>query len=146
MAGAGGRERRDQPEETGQPQVGDHDHHAKEKCDRSQVDRGEGVLKADGADRHHETGAEQRRAGPVDAVAGDAADGDDGVGGEEDEDRDNHGRTVCGYRWIGLNQAAKAASRTDSDSVGCAWHTRARSSAAPPNSISTETSWISSPT
>ena len=34
---------------------------------------------------------------------------------------------------------------TASDMVGCAWQVRARSSAEPPNSISTATSWIISP-
>lgn len=47
--------------------------------------------------------------------------------------------------WIGLNQAASAASLTASDSVGWAWQVRARSSAAPANSINTAASAISSP-
>ena len=47
--------------------------------------------------------------------------------------------------WIGLNQAASAASFTASDSVGWAWQMRPRSSAEPANSISTEASAISSP-
>ena len=57
--------------------------------------------------------------------------------------RSLEGRTP--YIWIGFCHAPSAASFTDSDMVGCAWQVRARSSAEPPNSISTAASWIISP-
>src|SRR5437868_220185 len=47
--------------------------------------------------------------------------------------------------WIARLPTASAASLTASDRVGWAWQVRARSSAEPPNSISTTASWIISP-
>ena len=81
----------DHPEEAGEAEIGGDDHHAEEERDRLHVDGGEGLVEAEDAGRHHQAGAEQRRAGAVEPVAGQLADGHDHVGGGEDEDRGNHG-------------------------------------------------------
>src|SRR3954454_23060271 len=47
--------------------------------------------------------------------------------------------------WMARLPTASAASLTASERVGWAWQVRARSSAEPPNSISTAASWIISP-
>ncbi len=55
------------------------------------------------------------------------------------------GRGGANQIWIDRLSTPIAASFTASDIVGCAWQVRARSSAEPPNSISTAASWIISP-
>ena len=81
----------DQPEEAGEAQIGGDDHHAEEERDRLEVDGAIGLAEAEHAEPDHEARAEQRGAGPVEPVAGQLADGDDEIGGGEDEDGGEHG-------------------------------------------------------
>ena len=75
-----------QPEEAGKAQIGDDDHHAEQKGDGVEVDRAIGLLQRDDVQPHHQAGADQRRAGAVQLVAGQFADRDNEIGRDEDDD------------------------------------------------------------
>jgi hypothetical protein len=73
-------------EEAGKAQIGDDDHHAEQQCNGIEVDGAIGLLEAERAARHHQTGAHQCRPGAVEPEPRQAADGDDHIGGGEDEE------------------------------------------------------------
>ena len=78
----------DEAKESRQPQIADDDHHAEEKRDCVEIDDAGDIVDTHPADRQHETCADQRRAGAVEAEAGQAADRDNEVGDRKDlEDR-----------------------------------------------------------
>jgi hypothetical protein len=72
-------------EEPGQLQVRDHDHHPEQQDDGAEVHHAEGLLRRDHVERDHEGGADHRRARAVQAQPGHAPQGDDDVGGAEDD-------------------------------------------------------------
>ena len=76
----------DQPEETGEAQVGDHNHHAEQQGDGVEVDGAKSFLRRDRASTNHQAGAQKRRSRPVEVVAGELAEGHHCVGGKKDQD------------------------------------------------------------
>ena len=57
-------------EEAGEAQIGDEDHHAEQQRDGVEIDGAIGLLEAEAAARHHQTGADQRGAGAVESHPG----------------------------------------------------------------------------
>ena len=93
----------DQPEKAGQPQVGDDDHHAEQQRDGVEIDRARHLVDVEAAERQHQAGTDQRRAGAVEPETGQPADCDDDVGDGKDLDdrgarRDSRGRLIPGDR------------------------------------------------
>ena len=88
----------DEAEETREPQIADDDHHAEKKGHRVEIDDARDVVDPNGADRQHETRADQRRAGASDTEAGQAPDRDDEVG--HDEDLEDCGAWRCTGRGL----------------------------------------------
>jgi hypothetical protein len=80
----------DRGEEAGEPQVGDHDHHAEQQHDGLVVDRRVRLFHCKRGGGEHERRPDDRGAGAVDAEAGEASDGQDQIGGGEDEDGSEH--------------------------------------------------------
>ena len=78
--------RADGGEETGEAQIGHHDHHAEEQDDGVVIDGGVGFLNGEDVEGQHEAGADDGRAGAVHAQERDAPDGEHEVGAGEDED------------------------------------------------------------
>ena len=72
-------------EESGEAEIGDDDHHAEEQHDGVVIDGGVGLLHGEDVEGEHEAGADDGRAGAVHAEERDASDGEDEVGGGEDE-------------------------------------------------------------
>ena len=81
---------RHQTEEPGETEVGDDDHHAEQQRDRVAVDGGVRRREVEHAGRYHQAGAQQRRSRPVDSIARQPPDGDDEIGGGEDENGGDH--------------------------------------------------------
>ena len=77
-----------QPKKAGKAQVGDDDHHAEQQRDRVEIDRAIGVIERDDAKSDHQARAEERRAGAVEPVARQLADGHDQIGRREYGDGD----------------------------------------------------------
>ena len=77
-----------QPEKAGKAQVGHDDHHAEQQRDRVEIDRAIGFIERDDAKRDHQARAEQRRAGAIEPVARQLADGHDQIGRREYGDGD----------------------------------------------------------
>ena len=67
-------------------QTGDDDHHAEQQGDGVEVHRLVGILERQGTGRHHEAGADQRDAGPVDAQTRNSADRERQIAPDEDDD------------------------------------------------------------
>ena len=74
--------------EPGESEVGDDDHHAEEQDDGVVVDGGPGFVEGEDVGCDHQAGADDGRAGAVDAEAGEAADSEYQVSGGEDQDGD----------------------------------------------------------
>ena len=84
-------------EETGEPQVGDHDHHPEQEGDGVDVDGPIGRRQGHGARSHHQAGADQRDARPVDGEARHPADRQGKVArGENPAGGDAPGRFIVG--------------------------------------------------
>ena len=76
----------DQPEESGEAQVGDDNHHAEQQHDRVVVDSAIGLVHCDDVKREHQAGADDGCAGAIDAETGQTADGENQVRGGKDDD------------------------------------------------------------
>jgi hypothetical protein len=77
--------------ESGEAQIGDEDHHAKQQGDGVEVDGAIRLLEAEAAARHHQAGTNQRRAGAVEAQPRQSAERDHDIGGGKDEGGGEHG-------------------------------------------------------
>ena len=84
MPGAGDDPGIDEPEEAGEPQIGDDDHHAQQQDDRVEVDCLGDFVERQRADRHHQARADQGGAGAVEPEAGQPADGQHQISHRED--------------------------------------------------------------
>lgn len=77
-------------EETRQPQIGDHNHHAKQQNDGVEVDRPIGLLEGEHGEGDHERGADDGGAGAVHAKSRQATDGQHQVGAGEYQNGGKH--------------------------------------------------------
>ena len=73
-------------EETGESQIGHHDHHAEEQDDRVVVDGGVSFLNGEDVEGQHQAGADDCRAGTIHPQVRESADGKDQVSYCENED------------------------------------------------------------
>ena len=82
----GQRPARHQPKKPRQPQVRNDDHHAKQECERVEVDRAISLLRRNCADRHHQRRASERNAGAIKPEPGNASERNARISQKKDND------------------------------------------------------------
>ena len=83
------RPRGHQPEESGEPEVGGHDHHAEEQDERARIHGGHRGVPVEHTGHDHRGGAHDGHAGAVDAERRQPAEAESDVGAGEDGERQN---------------------------------------------------------